>query len=58
MSEYMEKYIVVKFIGLFVGYIGYEDGGLLIDVICKIFNCVLLFDEIEKVYFDIFNILL
>ena len=41
-----------------VGYIGYEDGGLLTDAIRKTPNCVLLLDEIEKAHPDIFNILL
>lgn len=50
MSEYVEKYVVLKFIGLFLGYVGYEEGGLFIDFIRKKFYCVLLFDEIEKVY--------
>ena len=58
MSEYAEKHAVAKLIGSPVGYVGYEDGGLLTDAIRKKPNCVLLFDEIEKAHSDIYNILL
>ena len=58
MSEYMEKHAVAKLIGSPAGYVGYEDGGLLVDAIRKTPNCVLLLDEIEKAHSDIFNILL
>jgi ATP-dependent Clp protease ATP-binding subunit ClpA len=46
MSEYTEKHAVAKLIGSPAGYVGYEDGGLLTDVIRKSPNCVLLLDEI------------
>lgn len=58
MSEYTEKHAVAKLIGSPAGYVGYEDGGLLIDAIRKTPNCVLLLDEIEKAHADIYNILL
>ena len=58
MSEYTEKHTVAKLIGSPAGYVGYEDGGLLTDVIRKTPNCVLLLDEIEKAHSDIYNILL
>lgn len=58
MSEYTEKHTVAKLIGSPAGYVGYEDGGLLTDVIRKTPNCVLLLDEIEKAHPDVFNILL
>ena len=58
MSEYTEKHTVAKLIGSPAGYVGYEDGGLLTDAICKSPNCVLLLDEIEKAHQDIYNILL
>lgn len=58
MSEYTEKHTVAKLIGSPAGYVGYEDGGLLTDVIRKSPYCVLLLDEIEKAHPDIFNILL
>lgn len=58
MSEYMEKHSVAKFIGAPAGYVGYEEGGMLTDVIRKKPHCVLLLDEIEKAHPDIFNVLL
>ena len=36
MSEYMEKHAVSRLIGAPPGYVGYEEGGLLIDAIRKI----------------------
>lgn len=58
MSEYAEKHAVAKLIGSPAGYVGYEDGGLLVDAIRRTPNCVLLLDEIEKAHGDIYNILL
>ena len=58
MSEYQEKHTVAKLIGAPPGYVGYEDGGLLVDAIRKNPNCVLLLDEIEKAHPDIYNVLL
>ncbi|HWI16740.1 MAG TPA: ATP-dependent Clp protease ATP-binding subunit ClpA, partial [Vicinamibacterales bacterium] len=58
MSEYMEKHAVSRLIGAPPGYVGYEEGGLLIDAIRKSPHAVLLLDEIEKAHPDIFNILL
>jgi len=58
MSEYMEKHAVSKLIGAPPGYVGYEDGGQLTDVVKKQPHAVLLLDEIEKAHPDIFNILL
>jgi len=58
MSEYGEKHSVAKLIGSPPGYVGYEEGGLLIDSIRKNPNSVLLLDEIEKAHPDILNVLL
>ena len=58
MSEYMEKHAVAKLIGAPPGYVGYDQGGQLIEVIKKNPHCVLLLDEIEKAHSDIYNILL
>tara|TARA_B100000989_G_scaffold297886_1_gene285116 strand:+ start:441 stop:3026 length:2586 start_codon:yes stop_codon:yes gene_type:complete len=58
MSEYMEKHSVSKLIGSPPGYIGYEDGGLLTESVRKKPYQIILFDEIEKAHFDIFNLLL
>jgi len=58
MSEYMDKTSVNKLIGANAGYVGYEEGGLLVDAIRKQPHCVLLLDEIEKAHPDVFNVLL
>lgn len=58
MSEYSEKHSVAKFIGSPAGYVGYDDGGILTDLIRKNPYCVLLLDEIEKAHEDIYNLLL
>lgn len=57
MFEFMEKYFVSCLVGVFFGYVGYEEGGVLIEVVCCKLYSVVLFDEVEKVYFDVFNIL-
>lgn len=58
MSEYMEKHSVAKLIGSPPGYIGYEEGGQLTEVLRRRPYSVVLFDEIEKAHHDVFNILL
>ncbi len=58
MSEYMEKHTVSKMIGSPPGYIGYEEGGQLTEKIRRRPYSVILFDEIEKAYPDVFNLLL
>ena len=58
MSEYMEKHAVSRLIGAPPGYVGYDDGGLLIDAVRKTPHAVLLLDEIEKAHPDMFSILL
>ncbi len=58
MSEYMEPHTISRLIGAPPGYVGYEQGGLLTEVIKKHPHCVLLLDEIEKAHPDIMNILL
>ncbi len=58
MSEYMEKHAVARLIGAPPGYVGFEQGGLLVDAVRKDPYAVLLLDEIEKAHPDIFNILL
>ncbi len=58
MSEYMEKHTVSRLIGAPPGYVGYEEGGLLIDAVRKSPHAVLLLDEIEKAHPDLFSILL
>ena len=58
MSEYQEKHSIAKLIGTAPGYVGYEEGGLLIDAVRKNPHSILLLDEIEKAHEDIYNILL
>ncbi len=58
MSEYMEKHSVSRLIGAPPGYVGYEEGGLLIDAVRKSPHAVLLLDEIEKAHPDMYSILL
>ena len=58
MSEYMEKHAVSRLIGAPPGYVGFEEGGLLIDAVRKSPHSVLLLDEIEKAHPDLFSILL
>lgn len=58
MSEYMEKHTVSKLIGSPPGYVGFEEGGQLTEKIRRKPYSVVLFDEIEKAYPDVFNMLL
>ncbi len=58
MSEYMEKHTVSRLIGSPPGYVGFEQGGLLTEIIKKHPHTLLLLDEIEKAHPDIMNILL
>jgi ATP-dependent Clp protease ATP-binding subunit ClpA len=58
MSEYMEKHAVARLIGAPPGYVGFEQGGLLVDAVRTHPYCVVLLDEIEKAHPDLFNILL
>jgi len=58
MSEYMEKHALSRLIGAPPGYVGYEQGGLLTEMVKKNPHTVLLLDEVEKAHPDIMNILL
>jgi len=58
MSEYMEKHSVSRLTGAPPGYVGYDEGGILTDLVRRQPHAVLLFDEIEKAHQDVFNILL
>jgi ATP-dependent Clp protease ATP-binding subunit ClpC len=58
MSEYMEKHTVSRLIGAPPGYVGYEEGGQLTELVRRRPFRVVLFDEIEKAHPDVFNILL
>ena len=58
MSEYMEKHAVSRLIGPPPGYIGYEAGGQLTEIVRRNPYSVILFDEIEKAHEDVFNLFL
>ncbi|MDQ0202768.1 ATP-dependent Clp protease ATP-binding subunit [Pectinatus haikarae] len=58
MSEYMEKHTVSRMVGAPPGYVGYEEGGQLTDVVRRKPYSVILLDEIEKAHPDVFNLLL
>jgi ATP-dependent Clp protease ATP-binding subunit ClpC len=58
MSEYMEKHTVSRLVGSPPGYVGFEEGGQLTEAVRRRPYSVVLFDEIEKAHFDVFNVLL
>ena len=58
MSEYMEKHTVSRLIGAPPGYVGYDEGGQLTELVRRRPFRVILFDEIEKAHPDVFNIML
>jgi ATP-dependent Clp protease ATP-binding subunit ClpB len=58
MSEYMESHTVSQLKGSPRGYVGYGEGGLLVNDIRAKPYAVVLFDEIEKAHPDVFKLLL
>ena len=58
MSEYQEKHTVARLIGAPPGYVGYEEGGQLTEAVRRRPYSVILFDEIEKAHYDVFNLML
>ena len=58
MSEYMEQYTVSKLIGSPPGYVGYDEGGQLTEMVRRKPYSIILFDEIEKAHPDVWNTLL
>ena len=58
MSEYMEKHTVSKIIGAPPGYIGYDDGKQITEIVRRKPFSIILFDEIEKAHPEVFNALL
>ncbi|MBI5134050.1 MAG: AAA family ATPase [Candidatus Taylorbacteria bacterium] len=58
MSEFMEKHSTSKLIGAPPGYVGYDEGGSLTEMVRHRPYSVILFDEIEKAHPEVFNILL
>ena len=58
MSEYMERHAVSKMIGSPPGYVGFEEGGQLTEMVRHRPYSLVLFDEVEKAHPEVFNILL
>ncbi|SMC32123.1 ATP-dependent chaperone ClpB [Polynucleobacter kasalickyi] len=58
MSEFMEKHSVSRLIGAPPGYVGYEEGGYLTELVRRKPYSVILLDEVEKAHPDVFNVLL
>lgn len=58
MSEYMERHATARLIGSPPGYVGYEEGGQLTEVVRHRPYSLILFDEIEKAHPEVFNLLL
>jgi ATP-dependent Clp protease ATP-binding subunit ClpB len=58
MSEYMEKHSVSRLIGAPPGYVGYDEGGQLTELVRRRPYSVVLLDEVEKAHGDVFNVLL
>ncbi|MFA5961644.1 MAG: AAA family ATPase [Parcubacteria group bacterium] len=58
MGEYMEAHSASKLIGSPPGYVGYEEGGQLTEIVRRKPYSVILFDEIEKANPQVFNIML
>jgi ATP-dependent Clp protease ATP-binding subunit ClpA len=58
MSEYGEKHSVSRLIGAPPGYVGFEQGGLLVDAVRQHPYSVVLLDEVEKAHPDLTSILL
>ncbi|MGZ4127557.1 MAG: ATP-dependent chaperone ClpB [Actinomycetota bacterium] len=58
MSEYQERHTVSRLIGAPPGYVGYEEGGQLTEIVRRRPFSVVLLDEIEKAHPDVFNVLL
>ena len=58
MSEFMERHSVSRLVGAPPGYIGYDEGGQLTEVVRRKSYCLILLDEIEKAHPEVFNLLL
>lgn len=58
MSEYKEEHSVALLYGAPPGYVGYEEGGLLVNQIRQKPYSIVLFDEIEKAHRSVFDLFL
>ena len=58
MSEYGEKHSTSRLVGAPPGYVGYEEGGQLTEIVRRRPYSVVLLDEIEKAHPEVFDLLL
>ncbi len=58
MSEFREHHTTARLVGAPAGYVGYDDGGQLTEIVRRKPYSLILFDEIEKAHPDVFNMLL
>ena len=58
MSEFQERHSVARLIGAPPGYVGYEEGGYLTEMVRRKPYSLILLDEVEKAHPDVFNVLL
>ncbi len=58
MSEYMERHSVSRMVGSPPGYVGFDEGGQLTELVRRRPYAVILFDEIEKAHPEVFNTML
>ena len=58
MSEFTERHTVARLIGSPPGYVGFEEGGQLTELVRKKSYCAILLDEVEKAHTEVFNLLL
>jgi ATP-dependent Clp protease ATP-binding subunit ClpA len=58
MSEFKEEHSAAVLLGAPAGYVGYEEGGILVNKIREKPYAVVLFDEIEKAHASVFDIFL
>ncbi len=58
MSEYQERHTVSRLVGAPPGYVGYDEGGQLTEVVRRRPYSVVLLDEIEKAHTEVFDVLL
>ena len=58
MSEFKEEHSAALLYGAPPGYVGYEEGGLLVNKIRQKPYSIVLFDEIEKAHASVFDVFL
>ncbi|MYI55525.1 MAG: AAA domain-containing protein [Acidimicrobiia bacterium] len=58
MSEYLDRHSVSRLIGAPPGYVGYDEGGQLTEVVRRRPYTVVLLDEVEKAHPEVFGVLL